>query len=460
MTSERKSHILHRAPRATLPVADKGEGCYLIDKTGKRYLDASGGAAVSCLGHSHPAVIGAIKKQLDDFAFAHTGFFANEASEALADHLVANAPDGMGQGAVYFVSGGSEANETAMKLARQYHLERGQESRSRFIARQQSYHGNTLGALAVGGNKWRRAPYEPLLVETSHIVPCYAYRHQEPGESLEAYGKRAANALESEILRLGPENVAGFFAETVVGATAGVLPPAPGYFKRVREICDHYGVLLILDEVMCGMGRCGRLFACEEDGISPDIVTCAKGLGGGYQPIGAVVMSEAIFTAIYEGSGSFQHGFTYISHPTAAAAALAVQRTIAEDGLLERVRSMAPKLMDGLKARFGQHWAVGDIRGRGYFVGLELVADRSSKAPFDPSAKLHQHVKKRAMAEGLVCYPGGGTLDGKRGDHVLLAPPFISEESHFEELIDKLGRAIEGALTDIGHDGPPAREQL
>ncbi|MDX1401114.1 MAG: aspartate aminotransferase family protein, partial [Kiloniellales bacterium] len=367
----RSTYILHRAPKAKLPYADRGEGCYLFDKNGKAYLDGSGGAAVSCLGHSHPAVIEAIKAQIDRFAFAHTGFFTNDSAEALAKHLVERTPDEMGEGAVYFVSGGSEANETAMKLARHYHLEKGEPKRHRFIARFQSYHGNTLGALAVGGNKARRAPYQPLLVETSHIEPCYAYRHQRPDESEEDYGLRAANALEAEILRLGPENVAGFLAETVGGATPGVIPPVKGYFKRVREICDKYGVLLMLDEVMCGMGRTGTLYACEQDDVAPDILTCAKGLGGGYQPIGAVVMTEKVINSILEGSGAFEHGFTYIGHPTATAAALAVQRTIDNENLLSRVQEKGKRLKQALTERFGQHPAVGDIRGRGLFIGVE-----------------------------------------------------------------------------------------
>ena len=441
------SRILHRSSKASYPEAVAGEGPYLIDSTGKRYLDASGGAAVSCLGHGHPAVIAAIKAQLDKLAFAHTAFFTNEPAEALAEHLISRAPAGLGR--AYFVSGGSEANETAIKLARQYFLERGEPSRSRFIARDQSYHGNTLGALALGGNKARRAPYEPLLIETSHVVPCYAYRHRLPEESEADYGRRAADSLEAEILRLGPENVAGFFAETVVGATAGVVPPVPGYFKRIREICDRHGVLLILDEIMSGMGRTGTLFACEQDGISPDIVTCAKGLGGGYQPIGAVILATKIAQAIEEGSGAFQHGFTYIGHATACAAGLAVQQTIEREGLLENVRRQGARLRGLLEERFGQHPAVGDIRGRGFFLGIELVADRETKAAFDPALKLHLAVKKAAFAEGLICYPGGGSVDGRQGDHILLAPPYIYSDAHSDELVDKLDRALTGALAGV-----------
>ncbi|HIP77600.1 MAG TPA: aspartate aminotransferase family protein [Kiloniellaceae bacterium] len=449
------SYVFPRHTKASYPVAVAGEGAYLIDQSGRRYLDASGGAAVSCLGHGHPAVVAAIKAQVDRLAFAHSAFFANEASEALAEHLISRAPDGLGR--VYFVSGGSEANETALKLARQFHLENGQPERHRFIARRQSYHGNTLGALAVGGNAARRAPFDPLLMPASHIAPCYAYRHQRPDETAEAYGERVAGELEAEIQRLVPETVAAFIAEPVVGATAGVVPPVPGYFKRVREICDRHGVLLILDEVMCGMGRTGSLYACEQDGIAPDILTCAKGLGGGYQPIGAVLASQRIYDTIAAGSGAFEHGFTYIGHATACAAALAVQQTIESEDLLANVRDQGAALRAALEARFGNHHHVGDIRGRGLFIGLELVADRASKEPFDPALKLNARIKKRAMAEGLVCYPGGGTADGRRGDHILLAPPFIVGPAHLEELVDKLGRAVDGALEGVSAPQPAGR---
>ncbi len=440
------SYVFHRQPQHDYPRAVQGEGPYIIDSTGKRYLDASGGAAVSCLGHSHPAVIRAIKEQIDRIPYVHSAFFTTEASESLAEYLITRAPGDLAR--VYYVSGGSEANESALKLARQYFLEIGEPARHRFIARRQSYHGNTLGALAVGGSMWRREPFDPLLIETSHIAPCYAYRHQEPDESAEAYGRRAADELETEIQRLGPGNVAGFFAEPVVGATAGVVPAVPGYFKRIRDICDRHGVLLILDEVMCGMGRTGTLYACEQDGVAPDILTCAKGLGAGYQPIGAVLAADKIIQAITGGSGAFQHGFTYIGHPTACAAALAVQRTIEAEGLLENVKRQGENLRTALEARFGNNHQVGDIRGRGLFVGLELVEDRASKEPADPAAKLPARIKQHAMARGLICYPGGGTVDGKRGAHVLLAPPFIIDENHVTEIVDKLGEALDAALAE------------
>ena len=434
------SHVFPRHTKSQPPVAVGGEGCYLIDRAGKRYLDGSGGAAVSCLGHGDKEVIDAIKAQLDRIAFAHTGFLTSEPAEALADLLAANAPEGIER--VYFVSGGSEATEAAIKLARQYYVEKGEPQRGRLIARKQSYHGNTIGALSAGGNEWRRSQFGPLLLDVSHIDPCYEYRLRQEGESLEEYGLRAANALEAEILRVGPETVMAFMAEPVVGATAGALAPAPGYFKRIREICDKYGVLLILDEVMCGMGRTGSLFACEQDGVAPDIICIAKGLGAGYQPIGAMLCSGEIYAAIEGGTGFFQHGHTYIGHPTAAAAGLAVVNALLGRGLIPRVVEQGEKLHQKLTERFGQHPNIGDLRGRGLFRGIEIVADRETKAPFDPARGVAAKIKKAAFEAGLICYPMSGTIDGRSGDHILLAPPFIIEDAQLDELTDKLDAAI------------------
>jgi adenosylmethionine-8-amino-7-oxononanoate aminotransferase len=438
------SHVFPRHTRQQPPVAVAGDGCYLVDASGKRYLDASGGAAVSCLGHSDATVIDAIKTQVEHLAFAHTGFFTSEPAEKLADLLIANAPGRLDR--VYLVSGGSEATEAAIKLARQYWVEKGEPQRAKLIARKQSYHGNTIGALSAGGNEWRRAQFGPLLLDVSHIDPCYDYRLRRDDESPEEYGLRAAQALEDEILRLGPETVMAFMAEPVVGATAGALAPAPGYFKRIREICDTYGVLLILDEVMCGMGRTGSLFACEQDNIAPDIACIAKGLGAGYQPIGAMLCTDEIYQAIEQGSGFFQHGHTYIGHPTAAACGLAVVGSILERGLVTRVREQGDKLMDRLEDRFGQHPHVGDLRGRGLFRGIELVADRATKEPFDPSLGVAGKIKKASFEQGLICYPMSGTIDGRRGDHILLAPPFIIEDDQLDELTDKLSRAIAAVI--------------
>jgi adenosylmethionine-8-amino-7-oxononanoate aminotransferase len=440
------THVFQRQIHADLPRAKKGDGIYIIDADGKRYLDASGGAAVSCLGHSDPDVIQAIKDQAETLAFAHTAFFTSEAAEELANLLIGKAPDGIE--VVYFVSGGSEAMEAALKMARQYFLEVGEPERTKFIARRQSYHGNTLGALSVGGNVWRREPFEAMLMDVGHIQPCYAYRNQLDGETEEEYGLRAADELEAEIQRLGPETVIAFVAETVVGATAGVVPPGKGYFKRIRDICDRHGVLLILDEVMCGMGRTGTTFACEQDGIAPDIVCIAKGLGAGYQSIGAALVSAKVFQAFSEGSGFFQHGHTYMGHPVACAAALAVQRKIQALDLLANVREQGEVLESRLLDRLGNHAHVGDIRGRGLFRGIELVADRATKEPFDPALKLHAGLKAQAMDRGLIYYPGGGTADGVQGDHILLAPPFIIEKPEIDELVDRLSAAIDAAIKD------------
>ncbi|AXS40475.1 aspartate aminotransferase family protein [Breoghania sp. L-A4] len=446
-----QSRVFPRHTKAVLPTAVAGEGVHIIDSAGKRYLDACGGAAVSCLGHSDGAVIAAIKAQLDAIPFAHTAFFTSEPAETLAARLVDLAPEGIER--VYFVSGGSEAVEAALKLSRQYFLERGEHTRRNVIARWQSYHGNTLGALSAGGNRWRRAQFEPLLVGAMHhIAACHPYRDRRADESEEAYGLRVADELEAKIQELGPDTVAAFIAEPVVGATMGAVPAVPGYFKRIREICDRHGVLLILDEVMCGMGRTGTLFASEADDVRPDMVAIAKGLGAGYQPIGALLVSGAIYEAIATGSGFFQHGHTYIGHPAACAAGCAVLDRVAGstgDGLLANVRAMGDKLDAALRDRFAGDPHVGDIRGRGLFRGLEIVADRVTKEPFAPALKVNAMIKRAAMEEGLMCYPMGGTIDGERGDHVLLAPPFIIDDSHVTEIADKLGRSMARVFAQV-----------
>ncbi|KVF79173.1 hypothetical protein WS75_05180 [Burkholderia sp. FL-7-2-10-S1-D7] len=440
--------VFHRAPRATLPVAVAGDGIEIIDSTGKRYIDACGGAAVSCLGHSNQRVIDAIKRQVQQLPYAHTSFFTTDVAEELADRLVEAAPAGLEH--VYFVSGGSEAIEAALKLARQYFVEKGEPQRRHFIARRQSYHGNTLGALAIGGNAWRREPFLPLLIEAHHVSPCYAYRDQHAGETDEAYAERLADELEQKIVELGAENVAAFVAETVVGATAGAVPPVRTYLKKIRAVCDKYGVLLILDEIMSGMGRTGYLFACDEDGVAPDLLTIAKGLGAGYQPIGATLVSDRIYRTIVDGSGFFQHGHTYLGHATACAAALEVQRVIAEDKLLDNVKVRGEQLRASLREHYGAHPHVGDVRGRGLFVGVELVRDRDSKATFDPALKLHAAVKREAMQRGLMVYPMGGTIDGVHGDHILIAPPFVCTAQQIDTIVERLSGAIDAALASAG----------
>ena len=430
-----------------MPAAAGGEGPYIIDDQGKRYIDASGGAAVSCLGHDNAEVVSAIKAQLDRIPWAHSSFFTNEPMETLADMLCERAPGDLDR--VYFVSGGSEAIEAALKLARQYFLERGESGRHLFISRRQSYHGNTLGALSVGGNQWRRAQFRPLLMASHHISPCYPYRDRSDDETLEQYGQRVAGELEEKLGEVGPQNVIAFVAEPVVGATAGALAPVPGYFRRIREICDAHGILLILDEVMCGVGRTGTLFACEQDGVAGDLVAIAKGLGAGYQPIGALLVSQQIFDTVRDGSGFFQHGHTFMGHPAACAAAVATLNVIERENLLANVRARGEELKAALHGHFDDHPNVGDIRGRGLFIGVELVADRHSREPFDPSIPLHTWIKAEAMANGLMCYPMSGTIDGKRGHHILLAPPFIIDSNHVTEIADKLAHSVTSVIDDI-----------
>ena len=437
-------HVFHRSTATCPPVAIRGEGIFLIDAKGRRYIDACGGAAVSCLGHGHPEIIAAMAEQSARLEYVHTGFFTSAAAEELAALIAGMSPGSLDR--VWFTGSGSEAIEAALKLARQYHLERGDSGRRRIITRRQSYHGNTLGALAAGGSEWRRAPYEPLLIDVSAVDPCFEYRFAEPGESSEDYGRRAANSLEQEILRLGPETVMAFVAETVVGATAGAVPPVSGYFERIREICDRYGVLLILDEVMCGSGRTGTFLSCEQDNIVPDIVTLGKGLGAGYQAIGAVVCTSEVYDAVANGSGALKHGQTYNAHPVGCAAALAVQKVIREQNLLSRVAEAGADLMQRLDARFGNHPNIGDIRGRGLLIAMELVADRQIKAPFDPGLVMHQRAKADAFDRGLLIYPSGGTIDGRNGDHILLAPPYNVTGEELDTIVDLLGQTVDAVL--------------
>jgi adenosylmethionine-8-amino-7-oxononanoate aminotransferase len=442
------THILHRTLRHHgMPVAVGTDGVHLIDSEGRGYIDASGGAAVSCLGHGHPEVLQAMHAQIDRVAYAHTSFFTTEVAERLADTLVASAPSGTSH--AYFVSGGSEAMEAALKMARQYFVEIGQPERRHFIARRQSYHGNTLGALAVGGNEWRRRQFAPLLIDVTHVSPCYEYRDRRSDESAAEYGQRLVQELSDAIDKLGPDNVIAFVAETVGGATSGALTPVPGYLKGVRELCTRHGILLILDEVMCGMGRTGTLHACEQESVVPDLLAIAKGLGGGYQPIGAVLAQSHIVDAFARGSGLFQHGHTYLGHPVACAAALAVQQVIVRDDLLAAVRRQGEGLAARLRDTLGRHPNVGDLRGRGLFRAVELVADRATKAPFDPALRLHARIKVQAMARGLMVYPMGGTIDGQFGDHVLLAPPFIVRDDELDAIVGRLAQAIDAALAEL-----------
>lgn len=441
------THIIHRSLRHTPLVAARSHGIYIVDEHQKKYIDASGGAAVSCLGHAHPDVLAAMHVQIDKLAYAHTGFFTSEVTEALADHLIEHAPGDLSE--VYFVSGGSEAVEAALKLARQYFLEIGQPERTVFISRRQSYHGNTLGALAVGGNEWRRQPFAPLLMDVPRVAPCFEYRDRLSHESQEDYTRRLLTEIEDTFIATGPERIIAFCAETVVGATTGAVPPTPGYLKGVRQLCDKYGILYIADEVMCGMGRTGTLYAFEQDDTIPDIVVIAKGLGGGYQPIGALLARSHVVEALRQKSGMFQHGHTYLGHPIASAAALAVQRVLQRDQLLPQVRARGAYLAESLRAALGDHPHVGDIRGRGLFMAVELVKDRTTKTPFDHSKKLHAIIKQQAIQNGLLVYPMGGTIDGKSGDHVLLAPPFIVSNDEIDQIVYLLKQSIDDSLSAI-----------
>lgn len=438
------SRVLHRSG-AVPPVAVGGEGIRLRLADGREIMDASGGAAVACLGHGNRRIAEAIGRQAATMAYAHTGSFISQPAEQLADTILEGSPGGLTH--AYFCSSGSEGTEAALKIARQYFVEIGQQQRTRFIARRQGYHGNTLGALGAGGNMMRRALYEPLLSDAFSLVsPCFTYRFKRDDEGDQQYVDRLAAELEAEFQRLGPENVIAFVAEPVVGATTGCVTALPGYFEQVRAICDRHGALLILDEVMCGMGRTGTLHACEQEGVSPDILAIAKGLGGGYAPIGAILLQDNIFGAIADGSGAFQHSHTYTGHPLACAAALAVQRIIRRDNLLANVRLQGEHLARRLQERFGNHPFVGDVRGRGLFQGVEIVADRGTKRPFDPERKLHAQIKREAMARGLMVYPMGGTVDGAQGDHVLLAPPFIIDSGAIDTVVARLGDAIDAAV--------------
>ena len=441
------SHVFPRHSKIEVPVASRASGCYIFDSNGKKYFDGSGGAAVSCLGHGDKDIEEAIKSQLGKLAYAHNSFFSSEPAEDLADLLIEHAPTGLDR--VYFVSGGSEAMEASIKLARQYFVEKGELNRRHIIARKQSYHGNTLGALAIGGNELRRKQFSPLMFETNHIDACFPFREKYTHENEYDYGQRVAKTLEDKILQLGPEEVIAFVAETVVGSTLGAVTAVEGYFQKIREICNQYGILLILDEVMCGMGRTGSLFACTQENISPDIIAIAKGLGAGYQPVGAMLCSDEIYSTISNGSGFFQHGHTYLGHPVACAAANAVLSKIISNNLPNRVNKMGNKLQKELTLKFGQHNNIGDIRGRGLFIGLEFVRDKKTNSAFEREQGFNKVFKAAAFEEGLICYPMGGTIDGKQGDHVLLAPPFIIEDKHIDELISKLDKTLKITLKTL-----------
>jgi len=433
---------------ARLPKIAYGKGSYLFDTEGRRYIDGSGGPAVFCLGHGNEEVNEAIKAQLDRVAHGYRYTFTSDPLEQLTEIARRRCGAGSGLQRMIFVSSGSEAVESCLKIALQYHSARGEASRRRFIARERSWHGNTLGALAVSGFRDRRLPFEGALVEASHLSPVNAYR-PPAGVQPENLAEHCANELEQEIARLGAEHVAAFIFEPVVGAAGGAVPAPTGYARRVREICERTGVLMIADEVMCGAGRCGTWRALEHDGVVPDIMAIAKGLGGGYLPLGAAIYHERLWQPMQARHGGLMTGHTFTAHTTACAAGVAVQTIVERDGLVERVAKDGPRLMAMLGEAIGNLPFVGDIRGRGFFVGIELVADRASKEPYDPALQLFARVRDRSFANGLICYPAGGNVDGVKGDHVILAPPYNASESELGEIVDKLATSLKQVFGEL-----------
>ncbi|EPE08346.1 aminotransferase class III [Ophiostoma piceae UAMH 11346] len=454
-----KSAVLHRQLRSDFPSIHHGEGSYLVLGDGRRILDASGGAAVACLGHSDRRVVDAAMAQMLAAPYCATIFYTSEVCEKLCRYLVDSTDGHMAR--AYIVSSGSEAIEAAVKLARQYFLEKDQPEprRTRFIARNQSYHGITLGALAVGGHKLRRQLFEPMMpTNVSHVSPCFAYRgkqRRESGdtvvvESDEAYVARLAAELDAEFQRLGPDTVCAFVAEPIVGAALGAAPSVPGYFKAVQAVCKKYGALLIFDEVMCGMGRTGTLHAWQQEGVAPDIQTIGKCLGGGYQPIAGVLASHGVIDAISRGTGAFVHGHTYQGHPVACAAALAVQQIVAEEHLLANVRSLAPVLSSLLVQKLGAHPNVGDIRGRGFFWGIELVQHKASAQPFPAAEHVSMEIAELGITQpySVAVYPGSGTVNGTAGDHIILSPPYNTTRDEIHIIVDRVTRLINDYFSD------------
>lgn len=434
--------LFPRSFRKVYPQAVRGQGCYIFTADGKKYLDAAGGAAVVSIGHGVAAIGRAMAEQAEQLAFAHTSQFHTGVAERLAARLLELAPRTFCAGwRVYFTSGGSEATETAIKLARQYFVERGEPARTRIVSRWQSYHGSTLGALAVSGNLRRRAPYVPMLPEWGHISPCYCYRCPL-GLTYPACNVACADELEKFLLSVSSETVAAFILEPVVGATLGAVAPPEGYLQRIFEICRRHGILLIADEVMTGLGRTGAHFAVEHWGVVPDMILVGKAVASGYAPLGGVLVAPRVAEAIAQGSGRFEHGFTYQAHPVAMAAGLAVLDYISEHQLFERVAPAGRALLQALRSVEG-HAYVGDVRGCGLLLGVEFVRDRTTREPFPREANLAERIRQAALEEGITTYPIQGCVDGERGDHVLLAPPFIISSDEISEIARALGAAVE-----------------
>ena len=430
--------------RRQFPVAVRGEGCWIVAENGRRYLDASGQAAVVSIGHGVQEISQAIAAQGAQIAFAHTTQFHTAAAENLAGRLLALAPPNFRNGGrVYFTSGGSEATETAIKLARQFHLESGRPSRYRVLARRQSYHGSTLGAMSVSGNMARREPYHPLLAEWGHIAPCFCY-HCPFGETFPECGIACADDLD-RLLRAGdPATAAAFIFEPVVGATLGAAAPPDGYVQRVAQTCRQQGILLIADEIMTGMGRTGMAFAVNHWKVEPDLILIGKGVASGYAPLGAVLISPGVAEVFAKGSGAFQHGFTYQAHPVAVSAGNAVLDYLEQHKLFDQVVPAAASLRAAL-APLAAHPHVGEIRGLGLLLAVEFVRDKGTREPFTKEANIAEKIRQAACERGVLTYPSQGCVDGVRGDHVLLAPPFIISA----EECSQIGQALESASTQV-----------
>lgn len=433
------NHVFYRNLRKIYPVADRAEGVYIWDTDGKQYIDGSGGACVVSIGHCVPEILNAMQTQFKRVPFVHSSHFTNPAACELGDLLHRMAPD-ESLTRTYFLSGGSEAVESAVKLVRQYWREAGQPDKYKVISRWSSFHGNTTGALALGGHTARRSHYMPIFQHTPHIEPAYCYRCGFK-ETPETCDLQCADELERCIKHEGPDSVGAFIAEPVVGATAGAVVPKNGYWQRIRQICDQYDIKLIADEVMTGIGRCGRNFGIDLWGVVPDLIVMAKGLSSGYTPLGAVMVKDEIHETIKNGSGVFVHGHTYGQNPLSTAIGAAVLRYIQENALVERSRDMGAYLMDKL-TDLNALDIVGDIRGQGLFAGIELVRDKASHAWFDRDLRINIQVASQAFERGLVTYPGSGGVDGIHGDHILLAPPFTIDEEQIDTMVDILKRAI------------------
>ena len=426
-----------------LPKVVRGKGSYVYDATGKQYIDGSGGPAVYCLGHANPEVNAAITAQLGQIAHGYRYNFTTDALEELTEIIRANCGGTLRE--MVFVTGGSEAVESCLKIALQYQTAIGRKSRRRFISRQRSWHGNTLGALGVSGFAERTDAFDGAFIPSIKVSAANAYR-PPPGSTPETATAALAAELESTILQADADTIAGFIFEPVVGAAGGCVPAPEGYAKAVRDICTRHGILMIADEVMCGAARCGPWRALHRDGVEPDIMAIAKGLAGGYQPLGAAICT----TAVHQALQVFQTGHTFTGHTAACAAGVAVQRIVARDGLIARVTANESRLKTWLAEALHGVEAIGDIRGRGHFIALELVADRATKAPFDPALHLFLKIRSTAMANGLICYPVGGNVDGTRGDIVILAPPYNATDAELQEIVAKTARSVRQVLTAEG----------